>query len=276
MPLPSDFQFSQGSLQDFVDCRRRFQLRHLEQLAWPAIETAPAMERERQMRMGAAFHRLAQQQTLGLPAERLSSMASDETLHLWWQNYLRQAPPDLPEHRYPEIVLAAQVGAHRVVAKYDLLAIAPGERAVIVDWKTSKKRPSRQWLAERLQTRVYCYLLVEAGAHLNAGEPIAPEQVEMIYWFANHPDDPEHFSYDARQYQTDRETLEALIGEITGLGEHDYPLTTQERHCRFCAYRSLCQRGVEAGSLLEAETDFDLGEGWDIELDLEEIAEIAF
>ena len=276
MLLPIDFQFSQGSLQDFVDCRRRFQLRYLEQLDWPAIEAAPAMEHERQMRMGAAFHRLAQQQILGLPAERLSSMASDETLHLWWQNYLHQAPPNLPEDRYPEIVLAAQVGGHRLVAKYDLLAIAPGERAIIVDWKTSQKRPARRWLAERLQTRVYRYLLVEAGAHLNAGEPIAPEQVEMIYWFANHPDDPEHFSYDALQYQTDRESLEGLIGEITGLDDDDFSLTTQERHCRYCAYRSLCQRGVEAGTLLEAETDLALGEDWGIELDLEQIAEIAF
>ncbi len=276
MSLPSDFQFSQSSLQDFVDCRRRFQLRYLEQLAWPAIETSPALEHERQMRMGAVFHRQAQQHILGLPEERLSRMASDETLRLWWQNYLRQSPPDLPEDRHPEIVLAAPLGGHRLVAKYDLLAITPGQRAVIVDWKTGQKRPSRRWLAERLQTRVYRYLLVEAGAHLNAGEPIAPEQVEMIYWFANHPDDPEHFAYDARQHQTDGETLEGLIGEIIGLGENDFPLTTHERHCRFCPYRSLCQRGIEAGTLLESEHDLDLGEDWSIDLDLEQIAEIAF
>ncbi|MCS3830868.1 hypothetical protein GGP91_002962, partial [Salinibacter ruber] len=28
--LPEDFQFSQGSLQDFDDCPRRFLLRHIE------------------------------------------------------------------------------------------------------------------------------------------------------------------------------------------------------------------------------------------------------
>ncbi|MBU0705004.1 MAG: PD-(D/E)XK nuclease family protein, partial [Chloroflexi bacterium] len=32
-----------------------------------------------------------------------------------------------------------------------------------------------------------------------------------------------------------------------------YPLTTDERHCRYCRYRSLCQRGVEAGPLDEME-----------------------
>ena len=36
--LPPDFHFSQRSLQDYVDCRRRFQLRYLQHLAWPAVE----------------------------------------------------------------------------------------------------------------------------------------------------------------------------------------------------------------------------------------------
>jgi hypothetical protein len=44
--LPLDFQFSQGSLQDYVDCRRRFQLRYLDQLAWPAVEAEPLLEHE--------------------------------------------------------------------------------------------------------------------------------------------------------------------------------------------------------------------------------------
>ncbi len=37
MALPSDFQFSQSSLQDYVDCPWRFYLRYIRQLAWPAI-----------------------------------------------------------------------------------------------------------------------------------------------------------------------------------------------------------------------------------------------
>ena len=40
--LPDDFHFSQGSLQDYVDCQRRFQLRYLMKLAWPAVDAEPA------------------------------------------------------------------------------------------------------------------------------------------------------------------------------------------------------------------------------------------
>ena len=54
---------------------------------------------------------------------------------------------------------------------------------------------------------------------------------------------------------------------------------TSARRCRFCSYRSLCNRGVEAGRLDEAgaddaaaEPDFD----WNAGFDFEQIAEIAF
>ena len=59
--LPPNFQFSQGSLQDFVDCRRRFQLRYIQGVAWPALQTEPAMENERSMQQGARFHHLVHQ-----------------------------------------------------------------------------------------------------------------------------------------------------------------------------------------------------------------------
>ena len=36
--LPAQFAFSQSSLQDYADCPRRFQLRYLDKLIYPAIE----------------------------------------------------------------------------------------------------------------------------------------------------------------------------------------------------------------------------------------------
>ena len=96
MPLPLDLQLSQGSLQDFVDCRRRFQLRHVLHQAWPAVTAEPALETERHLRQGEAFHRMIQQHLLGVPAERLSQMAAatpdDAELACWWRNYMTSAP----------------------------------------------------------------------------------------------------------------------------------------------------------------------------------------
>ena len=276
MALPLDFQFSQSSLQDYVDCPRRFQLRYLQRLAWPGVEAEPPLENERHLQQGAAFHRLVHQHVLGIAPERLSSLVTEEDLRRWWHNYLAAAPADLPTLSYPEVVLSAPVSGHRLVAKYDLIAVDAGRRAVIVDWKTSRKRSRRKWLAERLQTRVYLYLLVRAGSHLNGGQPLQPEQVEMVYWFADFPADPERFTYDAAQYEADGAYLASLIEEIKGLGDGDFPLTPQERRCRYCPYRSLCRRGVKAGAFEEAEEEAELGDDFDIFLDFEQIAEIKY
>jgi hypothetical protein len=46
MILPGDFQFSQASLQDYVDCPKRFPLCYLMKLSWPAIQAEPVSEHE--------------------------------------------------------------------------------------------------------------------------------------------------------------------------------------------------------------------------------------
>ena len=203
-------------------------------------------------------------------------MVTDKDLSRWWHNYLNSAPADLAGLRYPEVVLSAPVSSHRLVAKYDLISVDPGQRAAILDWKTSRKRPRRKWLAEHLQTRVYPYLLVLAGSHLNEGRPFRPEQVEMVYWFTNFPEDPECFPYDALQYDSDRDYLASLVEEIKRLGDDDFLPTTQEWRCRYCPYRSLCRRGVRAGAFDEAEDEPEWADDFEIPLDFEQIAEIEY
>jgi CRISPR/Cas system-associated exonuclease Cas4 (RecB family) len=288
MNLPEGFIFSQGSLQDFVDCRRRFQLRYLRRLAWPALETEPALEAERYLQQGALFHRILQQYWLGVPVERLSPAVAGEDLGRWWGNFLTYHKDltgfqSLPGHYYPEISLSAALGAYRLEAKYDLVVIRPEHSehsehseagAVIYDWKTSRHRSERRWLAKRLQTRLYPYLLARAGNPLNAGQALAPERIEMVYWFADHPDQPERFAYSPQAFQEDETYLKELIETILRLGEDEFPLTSDLQRCAFCVYRSLCERGARAGDLDDAEAD--LGEEPALGLDFEQIAEIEF
>jgi CRISPR/Cas system-associated exonuclease Cas4 (RecB family) len=159
--------------------------------------------------------------------------------------------------------------------------VMPLGQAVIFDWKTSRKRPRRKWLAGRPQTRLYPYLLVQAGAHLNQGTPLQPDQVEMIYWYPEFPSEPERFPYSAERCQEDGEYLASLVAEIEGLQEDEFYLTTDVERCRFCTYRSLCERGVKAGGLDDMQAGLDLGEereslGEDFDLDFEQIAEVEF
>lgn len=281
MELTGEFQFSQGNLQDYVDCPRRFQLRYLLQVAWPAVEAEPAAEYEAQVLAGEAFHRLVHQHLLGIVSADTVRLPALPLLEEWWRAYLACAPADLPPLRFPEVTLSAPLGAHRLVARYDLIALEPAGRAVIVDWKTSAKRPTTEWLVGRLQTRVYRYLLVRAGASLWPAAPaIRPEQVEMIYWFANFPEEPERLLYDAVQYAADGELLAELAAEIAQRADPVFPLTSDVRRCLFCVYRSLCGRGAAAGDLAQADDEpagpEESTADWADRFDFEQVAEIAF
>ncbi|MBC8505810.1 MAG: PD-(D/E)XK nuclease family protein [Anaerolineales bacterium] len=300
MSLPDSFQFSQSSLQDYVDCKRRFQLRYIQQRAWPAVEAEPAKDNELYMQRGSQFHHMAHQYWLGVDNEKIASQVEgDEVLSRWWENFtgskdFGRAMPNIPSLKtLPEINLSAPIGDFRIMAKYDLLTLKTlrvsesnhginnqtedpkGFVATIYDWKTSRKQPKREWLTHRLQTRVYPYLLAKAGSQLNDGAEFKPEQIEMIYWYSDFPDQPAHFPYSKKQFDEDEAYLSQLISEIQIMGNADAPLTEDERRCKFCVYRSLCNRGIEAGPLNEID-DLSEAEGFEVELDFDDIAEIEY
>lgn len=275
MILPDGFQFSQSSLQDFVDCPRRFYLRYIRQLRFPAAQVEPLREFERQAERGRLFHHLVHQQRVGIPTAALEATIADETVATWWGSYLTNAPADLPTSQHAEIMLSVPLAGKRLAARYDLLAIEPGKRAVIVDWKTGLRRPTREWLAQRLQTVVYPYVLTRAGAHLNGDQPIPPEQITLIYWFAEFPDQPETFTYSAEQFRQDEARLNALAADILRRDADDFELTENTDLCRFCSFRSLNGRGTSAGNLLETDGDSERDD-FDIDLHLDQIAEAAF
>jgi hypothetical protein len=131
-----------------------------------------------------------------------------------------------------------------------------------------------------MQTRVYRALLVHAGAHLNNGIPFEPEQIEMVYWFSDFPNDPARFAYTSAQYKRDWGLLIKLADEIASASL--YPLTDDRARCLYCPYRSYCERGVRAGDVdqAEAEASTELSPGMEAEelfdVNFEQIGEIAF
>jgi CRISPR/Cas system-associated exonuclease Cas4 (RecB family) len=271
--LPPAFQFSQNSLQDYADCPRRFQLRYVEGIRWPAVESEPLHEHEQLLEQGVEFHLLVQRHLQGIPPDQLTP--HKRPLAEWWEAYLKSPPPNLPQGvQLPENQLSTPVGASRLMAKLDLLVVEPGRRVVIVDWKTSRSRPERAHLAQRLQTRVYPYVVAEAGAHLFGG-PLEPEQISLVYWFAQAPASPEVFEYSPAQHEDNRAYLTMLVQDILDRREDVWKLTDDESHCRFCIYRSLCNRGVQAG-LLDEGSLASLDDAFDFDIDLENVDEIAF
>jgi hypothetical protein len=258
-------------MQDFTDCARRFKLRYMDRLSYPAMESEPALENERNQQEGEFFHRLVQQAFLGLDPERLGRLANSSNLARWWENFVEHRPSLDGYTIHLEYSLSAPLGEMRMVAKYDLVAIRDGN-AVIYDWKAYQRRPSNEWLAARWQTRVYPALLSRSGGFLVGAEDIPPENIQMIYWFPDFPAEPAVFQYSRDQYRRDWEALERLAGEIP-LAE-DFPQTEDLGKCRFCTYRSYCDRGIGAPQEAERLEEWGLEEPFD--LDFGQIGEIAF
>ena len=279
--MASVMQFTQSNFQDYLTCKRRFELRYLRQLNWPAIESAPIQEAERRMQLGSDFHRLLHQHLLGLPkaeltlaAEQIATLTQSPELAEMWQNYCLYPPTALNESDravYPELTLSTMLAGHRLTAKFDLVVKLPDTptRFLIIDWKTNQIDANK--LRQRMQSRVYPYVLVCAGASLHDEQPLDPAEVTMCYWFASQPDRPLYLSYSQTQFEQDQRDLSALIEEITTVAE--FPLTEESRACQYCVYRSYCDRGKMAGPLDEMEEDLELEE---LLLDLEQIAEIAY
>ena len=182
---------------------------------------------------------------------------------------------------YPEVTLSAPLGKFRLVAKYDLIAVGK-DQVTIYDWKTYRKRPKNEFLHIRWQTRVYRALLVQAGAHFNNGKPFTPEQIEMVYWFADFPTEPARFIYKADQYKRDWDALTRIAEEISNASTApgstslttNFPKTDEVSKCSYCPYRSYCNRGVRAGDAADAELETEAEELFDI--NFEQIGEIAF
>lgn len=280
MKTVDDLVFSQTALQDYVECARRFELRYLRELNWPALETGQALERELNMERGHEFHHLLHQHAMGVPVAALEATIDDEAMRFWWRNYLEWQERNLPLKRHAELSLTTPVtgpdGKEQTLltAKYDLVTVLADGTILIVDWKTGRPQ-RRSILAERLQTIVYRYVLSLAGDWLNDGRPVEPERIRMTYWFAQDSSTVD-FDYDSEARRRDEHRLLSIIGSISAeiRGRFEFPKTSDERACRFCSYRSLCERGVEAGGIGDGEELEEIGVP--ASFDLDDLEEVEF
>jgi hypothetical protein len=280
MNLPEHFDFTQSNLQDYIDCPYRFFLRYILRTKWPALVVDDALTFEAHGQAGARFHRLVQQFLLGLPQENLERLAEsdpDPNFILWWNNFLAFVPPWLEGQRFVEMVLICPIFEHRFLAKYDLILLNHEEnRLWIIDWKTSQKLPKKEWLNERIQTRLYRFVLTQAFPSLIEPSSFKPGDIGMKYWFAAFPESPILLPYDQQAFDADKKYLTGLIEEILQRPEDGFEKTTDIKKCRYCVYRSHCNRGVEAGDF-DGFEDFEMAdEGFESLPDFDDISEIKF
>ena len=166
------------------------------------------------MLLGQQFHLLVQQYFSGLEENLISSQINSIILQGWWQAFLEysQGMQFIPHKA--ELQLNTQLNGIRLVGILDLVLFQSDHKFTIIDWKTNKNKPSRGFLKRHIQTRLYPLILTNAGKYLNNNIDISPDQIEMIYWYPEFPQQPETFIYSSEQYQNDRKYIENLISEI--------------------------------------------------------------
>ena len=79
--------------------------------------------------------------------------------------------------------------------------------------------------------------------HIRHGEVVNPPEEIGSSEFDGRTEDNEQreFSVDASTAHRLTTHLQSIIGQV--IGEKEFPLTDDEKHCRFCLYRGLCERG---------------------------------
>ncbi len=268
--MTAPLQLSQSALSSFARCPRRFYLRFVRRLEWPAPLTGSEQDWERSLRRGEELHLFIQQAALGMDVDALVRAAGDEQLARWWDSVVESPPPQPEGVTYTEIELMAPlgitVGAHRLVARFDRLIVVDAEagpRIQIVDWKTGKPQQASR-LERSWQTTVYRFVAVEASVQLTtSGNQVPPADIVFTYWQADAPETPLTFAYDDAVHEAGRERITTAVGDIERrlvAGEDGFERTTDLEACWHCPYRSYCERGRESPPGLDVDDDFEDGE----------------
>jgi CRISPR/Cas system-associated exonuclease Cas4 (RecB family) len=274
MAIPEILQLSQSALQDYDDCRRRYYYRYVLHQSWPADVAQPAREFEKLIKNGKDFHTIVHQYFSGIPRDLLEKRnALQGELEKWWDNFLMLHIVPGSYGLYPEKLLSTRIAETKLVAKYDLLSVNRDGELTIYDWKTTKRKPDLKELINRWQTRLYLFTAAMSGGILLDGDAIEPENCRLIYWFANFPSEPIEIKYSNENFEEDRIEIRGIIEDIQSRRGIDlFDLTVDEQHCKYCVYRSLCERGQFAG----LHPDFEYDASIEFSLDFDQIEEIEF
>lgn len=233
---------SQRHLNVWTTCQRKFQHYFLDELSLPT-----ASDVQSKLDLGTKFHLLIQQKELGLDVADVA--ASEANLEKWLLAFETNPPTTISGDRLSEHrrTYELSIGDRDYVlnAIYDLLIMGSDRTssetpaAQIIDWKTHQRPLSWTQLQANWQTRLYLYMLAKTS-------DFAPEQLSIIYWFANTAT-AVTISYDRLQHQKTERDLAKILGQISQaqLDERFEQLPLGNEECNRCDFAHRCFRSSE-------------------------------
>jgi PD-(D/E)XK nuclease superfamily len=245
---------SQGLLNLFEICPRKFQHLYLDQLSLPIVP-----DQQDRFDWGSRFHLLMQQRELGLLETGEIAESGEPELYRAIEAIV-QAAPELFQSapmtlRQSEHHRTLEFEGYLLTVIYDLL-IVNDQQAQILDWKTYPRPQNSRRLAQNWQTRLYPFVLAETSDYL-------PEQISMTYWFvqANQPGQTKpmaqpqswRIAYTEKLHQQTLQDLAYLLRQLTHSLERyqtaaePFPqVSLSSRECDTCAFALRCQRGDQS------------------------------
>ena len=227
---------TQTQISAFESCRFFYYLKYVRQLVWPV--SVPAQQN---LQEGNNFHLLVRQLILGFPPETLLFPTADEKLRRWISIWQREKPLGPYQKIMAEKEASANYADVLWLGKFDALTVN-GDRLTVFDWKTGSAVPDAAKYRTAPQTRLYCFLARSCAPRLlGSGIGDFPaENIEMVYWFPEHPDHTLRFSYSDEDAQRDLTYLRTRAREMSADDASGFPRTSNLRRCGSCEYRSYC------------------------------------
>lgn len=235
-PTPLEtLTLSATSLNVLDQCPRLFRYLYVERLIWPP---AQALEDEDSLRSGQQFHRLIELYSRGRPLDTQLRALSPQ-LRAWWQTFLTSPHAHPSGQIFSELPLWVQVEGLTVTAQLDRLRVT--EQGVeILDWKTDRVRPSEAQMHRNRQTWLYPLMVCWVADQLPQVLDTSPEQVQITFWYVNHPDHPFQQTYSQPQFHSHQQLLKQEIRRLKRRQQQGYPMTRQTSICRSCPFRTRC------------------------------------
>lgn len=243
--LPQRFTFTQQSLSTFEACTRKFRLKYIHRLHFPASHEADSIQ---QLRRGNDFHLMAYRYFMGIPTGA-EWIAKEDAFCRSWMERLQARFVLQPSRRYlPEYRLRI-TQPYPLEANIDLVEWNEDEM-VVWDWKTGMQGRGGGVQASRLlsgwQTVVYMYMIKELSLRLT-GREWECSKIHMHYWSPETGRDIAVLEYSDALHESFQKRLLQKIDEILHHNALLFDRAVVEKSCRYCEYKKLCDsHGVDS------------------------------
>jgi len=240
-------RLSAHALEQLERCPRKFALRYKARRFWPATAPAAREASTEAQALGVTLHRLVQRHALGLPVAATLAEAAQElpALTACWQAFAASphaTPPAAAEvwtEQTLHLRLPTAAGPLPLEVRFDRL-VRQGDSWTILDWKTGRVGAH---LATTWQTRLYPFVLAEAGAALAGSDAPAPERIALTYWEVA-AGQGLTLRHNQVRHAATRDALEAIAARVAAPFDEAAPddpaYPRDPSHCPHCPYDSLC------------------------------------